>query len=205
MKPSELKYITQDIIDKGTFNVTSPEMMSEARRYNMAMVTNAAKRRRVDVITGAWIFFQIPIRILAVCAWLMTATIADWSAADAVEVITSWARLGLLFLGLFAYLGLMGYYIIFRGMRDQKTMVLCSVPAVFTTATGIITVMINFFAGLWYTRTDEILSEEAGYPGFVRLNVTTVESDSDSVLNMTYDSIKERAKLHRRDEGDFLS
>ena len=32
MKPSELKYITQEIIDKGGINVSSPEMSDEARR-----------------------------------------------------------------------------------------------------------------------------------------------------------------------------
>ena len=47
MKPSELTYITQDIIDKGGINVTSPEMMDEVRHYNMDAVTNNAKRKRV--------------------------------------------------------------------------------------------------------------------------------------------------------------
>ena len=55
-------------------------------------------------------------------------------------------------------------------------------------------------------KTDEKLSEEAGYPAFVRLNVTTIESDAESIHDLTYDSIKERAKRLRPDDNDqFLS
>ncbi|MDO4864423.1 MAG: hypothetical protein Q4A05_09665 [Ruminococcus sp.] len=203
MKPSELTYITQDIIDKGTFNVTSPEMMDEARRYNMDVVTNAAKRSRMVFLTGLWLIVQIPMLIASVCLYLAVETISDKFAFSAGDfgAIMSYARIGALFLGLIAYLGLFGYYIIFRFQRDPKIMFLCSAPAMLTTPLGILITMINVAAAYIYEHKEEKFSEEAGYPAFVRLNVTTVESDAHSVLDLTYDSIKERTK-HRRSEGD---
>lgn len=209
MKPSELNYITQDIIDKGTFNVTSPEMMDEARHYNMDAVTNAAKKRRVDVITGIWFIVHLPLPLIWVCIMLAQRTLADMSAYAAGDFgrIMTYAAIAAMFLGLVAYYGLMGYYIIFRFQRDPKLVLLCSLPilitmlVVFMLPAGILIVAVNVIMAWWYTKTDEQLSQEAGYPAFVRLNVTTVESDAHSVLDLTYESIKERTK-HRRSEGD---
>ena len=67
MKPSELKYITQEIIDKGGINVSSPEMLEEARRYNMDAVKNAALRHRLNTIVGIVIILQIPVLLASVC------------------------------------------------------------------------------------------------------------------------------------------
>lgn len=206
MKLSELTYITQDIIDKGGINVSSPEMLDEARRYNMAMVTNAARKKRVNMITGIWIVIQMPFMIVSVMMYLSVATLNDWSysGAGAFEMVTSYARLAGLFIGLFAYLALHIAYIIVKGQRDPKTMLLCGLPVLLTTGAGVPVLVLNVLAGLWYTKTDEKLSEEAGYPAFVRLAVTTMDSESSSIHNMTYDSIRERAKLHRHDSDEFL-
>ena len=204
MKLSELTYITQDIIDKGTFNVTSPEMMDEARHYNMEMVTNAAEKRRVDVITGIWFILHLPLPFLWVCFELMTRTLADMAAYAAGDFgrIMTYAAICAVLLGLVAYYGLMGYYVIFRFQRDPKLVLLCSLPVLLAVfPLGILIVAVNVIMAWWYTKTDEKLSQEAGYPAFVRLMVTTVESDAHSVLDLTYDSIKERTR-HRRSEGD---
>ncbi|SEL13564.1 hypothetical protein SAMN02910353_01990 [Ruminococcus sp. YRD2003] len=203
MKPSELTYITQDIIDKGTFNVTSPEMLEEARRYNMDAVTNNSKRKRMTVTTGIWLIIQIPIIIASICMYLTLETLSDHNAFRAGDfgLIMSYARLGAMFLGLFAYLGLFGYYIIFRFQRDPKIMFLCSAPAMLTTFWGVLIVIINVVVAYIYEHKEEKFSEEAGYPAFVRLAVTTVESDARSIQDLTYDSIKERTK-HWRAEGD---
>lgn len=203
MKPSELTYITQDIIDKGTFNVTSPEMMDEARRYNMDAVTNSARRKRMQMIQGIWLIVQIPLIIASVCMYLTLETISDRFAGLAGDfgMIMSYARLGALFLGLFAYLGLFGYYIIFRFQRDPKIMFLCSAPVMLTTPLGILITIVNLVSAYICEHKEEKFSEEAGYPAFVRLAVTTVESDARSIQDLTYDSIKERTK-HWRSEGD---
>lgn len=204
MRLSELTYITQNIIDKGTFNVTSPEMMDEARRYNIAMVTNAAEKRRVDVITGIWFIVHLPLPLAWVCFMLATQTLADmgfYAAGDFGRIMT-YAAIAAVFLGLVAYYGLFGYYIIFRFQRDPKLVMLCSLPVLLAVfPLGFLIVAVNVIMAWWYTKTDEKLSQEAGYPAFVRLNVTTVESDAHSVLDLTYDSIKERTR-HRRSEGD---
>ena len=207
MKPSELNFISQDIIDKGTFNVTSPEMMDEARRYNMDMVTNAAIKRRTDVVTGIWFVVHLPLPFLWVCFMLANRTLSDMGAYGAGDFgqIMTYAAIGAVMLGLVAYYGLMGYYIIFRFQRDPKLVLLCSLPVLLAMfPLGFVIVGINVIMAWWYTKTDEKLSKEAGYPAFVRLTVTTVESDSKSILNLTYDSIKARTKHWRSDDEEFL-
>ena len=207
MKPSELNFITHDIIDKGTFNVTSPEMMDEARRYNMDMVTNAAIKRRTDVVTGIWFVVHLPLPFLWVCFMLANRTLSDMGAYGAGDFgqIMTYAAIGAVMLGLVAYYGLMGYYIIFRFQRDPKLVLLCSLPVLLAMfPLGFLIVGINVIMAWWYTKTDEKLSKEAGYPAFVRLTVTTVESDSKSILNLTYDSIKARTKHWRSDDEEFL-
>ncbi|MBP5362163.1 MAG: hypothetical protein J6Y71_03930 [Ruminococcus sp.] len=207
MKPSELNFITHDIIDKGTFNVTSPEMMDEARRYNMDMVTNAAIKRRTDVVTGIWFVAHLPLPFLWVCFMLANRTLSDMGAYGAGDFgqIMTYAAIGAVMLGLVAYYGLMGYYIIFRFQRDPKLVLLCSLPVLLAMfPLGFLIVGINVIMAWWYTKTDEKLSKEAGYPAFVRLIVTTVESDSKSILNLTYDSIKARTKHWRSDDEEFL-
>jgi hypothetical protein len=211
MKPSELKYITQDIIDKGGINVSSPEMLDEARRYNMDVVKNAASRHRLNTIVGIVIILQIPVLLASVCLKLTTMTLADFSnfsfkTGTVLGPITTYARIGALVIGLLAYLGLFIYYIIWKGQRDSKMMFLCSFPLMATTILGVGIAIINVILGMVYEKTDEKLSEEAGYPAFVRLNVTTIESDAESIHDLTYDSIKERAKRLRPDDNDqFLS
>ena len=208
MKPSELVYITQDIIDKGGINVTSPEMMDEARHYNMDAVTNAATKRRTDVITGIWYVLTMPFAVLMLCMRLMGQTIADFSMSRIGEfgAITTWAMLGAMILGIAAYLGLVGYYIIFRFQREPKLVFLCSVPLILAlfSFVGIGIIVINVIMSLWYTKTDEKLSQEAGYPAFVRLQVTTMESEAKSIHDMTYESIKERTKHLRANDEEFL-
>ena len=208
MKPSELKYITQEIIDKGGINVASPEMSDEARRYNMDAVTNNAVKRRTDVITGIWYVLSLPFAALQVCMMLMGRTLQDWGFYGAGEFqnIMTYAMIGAVLLGIIAYIGLMSYYVVFRFQRDPKLVLLCSLPlllALFSRG-GLFIVAINMIMAFWYTKTDEKLSTEAGYPAFVRLAVTTMNSDEDNIQNVTYDGIRERTKHLRADDEEFL-
>ena len=206
MKPSELKYITPEIIEKGGINVSSPEMLDEARRYNMDAVTNNARRKRMQVTQGIWLIIQIPLLIASVCMHLTLETLTDFEAFRAGDfgAIMSYARIAALFIGLFAYLGLFGYYLIFRFQRDPKIMFLCSFPAMMTTGFGVLVALINVVSAYIYTHREEKFAEEAGYPAFVRLNVTTIDSDSAHISDITYDSIKERTRHLRSDDEEFL-
>jgi hypothetical protein len=207
MKPSELEYITPEIIGKGGINVSSPEMLDEARRYNMDAVTNAAKRKRMVIATGAWLILQIPLLIAHICMFLVLETFTDNNAFRAGDfgAIMTYARIGALFLGLFAYLGLFGYYIIFRFQRDPKIMFLCSLPAMMTTWMGILIAIVNVAVAYIYEFREKKFSEEAGYPAFARLQVTTLNSDEDNIQKVTYDSIRERTKhLRADDDEEFL-
>ena len=204
MKLSELTYVTQDIIKKGGINVTSPEMMDEARRYNMSMVTNAAKRQRANVATGMWFVLHLPLPFFWVCLMFMSQSLFEMSTTD-VTMIMSYAAIAAVLLGLIAYYVLFGYYVIYRFQRDPKLVLICSLPVLLAMfPTGILVVIVNVIMAMWYTKTDEKLSQEAGYPAFARLNVTTVDSDSKSIHDLTYDSIKERSKRLRSEGEEFL-
>ena len=198
MKPSELKYITPEIIEKGGINVTSPEMLDEARRYNMDAVVNGAKRNRVKTTIGIWLIAQYIILFFNMVGFLTLDTLGAYG-----DYLT-YARLAGYFIGLLAYLILYTYHIIIKGVREPKYMVLFSAPLLVTTCTGILIVIVNTLLGILHEKTDEKLSQEAGFPAFARLNITTVESTAKSIQDLTYDSIKERAKKIRHDEGDFL-
>ncbi|MCR4890376.1 MAG: hypothetical protein K5979_14565 [Ruminococcus sp.] len=198
MKPSELKYITPEIIEKGGINVTSPEMLDEARRYNMDAVVNGAKRNRVKTTIGIWLIAQYIILFFNMAGFLTLDTLGAYG-----DYLT-YARLAGYFIGLLAYLILYTYNIIIKGVREPKYMFLCSAPLLVTTCTGILIVIVNTLLGILHEKTDEKLSQEAGFPAFARLNITTVESTAKSIQDLTYDSIKERAKKIRHDEGDFL-
>ncbi|MBP5581958.1 MAG: hypothetical protein J6X85_09280, partial [Ruminococcus sp.] len=55
----EYRYITQEIIEKGNVNITSPGMFEEARRYNIEAVKNYKKRYWLKIIFGLWIAAQV--------------------------------------------------------------------------------------------------------------------------------------------------
>lgn len=206
MKLSELKYITQDIIDKGSINVTTPEMLEESRRYNMDAVTNNAKRRRMTLATGIWLVIQIPLSAIFAALYLILKTVEDTSLVKLgqYEGIASAARVAALIIGLLAYIGFFCYYIIFRFHREPLTMFLCSSPLLLTTLPCWFIIIVNLIVGSLYVKRESMFSEEAGYPAFVRLAVTTLDSDAKSVHDMTYDSIRERTKHMRGDDGEML-
>ena len=185
----------------------SPEMFEEARHYNMDAVTNNAIKRRTDVLTGIWFVGHLPVTVLSFCYKLIGQTFEDmgWFGAGEFDKILTFAALGAMILGITAYIGLIAYYVIFRFQRDPKLILMCSLPILLTLFPyGIFFVAINVIMAMWYTKTDEKLSTEAGYPAFVRLNVTTVDSEAESMSNLTYDSIRERTKHRLSDDDQFL-
>ena len=62
----------------------------------------------------------------------------------------------------------------------------------------------NFAMGWYYNNEENKLSKELGYPAFPRLLITTVNSDADSITNLTYDSIREKANRDHPHDGTFL-
>lgn len=206
MKPSELKYITQEIIDKGGFNVTSPEMFEEARQYNSDVVVNAAKRTRVHTVTGLWLVLQYGFVIIFVCMKLFMLNMADLSniAGGFFSQVSTYAMLIGGAIGVIAFFILFSYFVILRDNREPRIMAVTSLPLVAAGLTFVIFPLVNFLIGMLYTKTENKLSEEAGYPAFVRLNVTTIESEADSIQNLTYESIKERAKRKLPGNDEFL-
>ena len=53
---------------------------------------------------------------------------------------------------------------------------------------------LNLLVGWLHQKTENELKNKSGYPAFSRLAVTTSQSDSDSISNITFDSIREKAR-----------
>lgn len=190
----EYKYITQDVIDSGGRNITSPEMFAEARVYNIEAMKNNIKRRRVHALFNTWVITQYVLVI-----WFMFSLIAVYSN----DYVPTW-RIILAALGFLGYLILVTYFIYIKNCRERYVLCLVSLPAILVSFIFLLFPVANFGIGWYYNNEENKLSKELGYPSFPRLLITTVNSDADSVTNLTYDSIREKAKRDHPHDGTFL-
>ena len=163
------RFITQDIIDAGSINITSPEMYSEAREYNIDAGRNYIRRRNNHLAMAIWFGVQPLLVIFAVV--LLTGI----TQLDQVHTgrTTSNARIIAAVVGFISWLLIYGY-------------------------------IANFVIGKWYTGWEKKLSEMAGYPGFTQLAITTIDSEANTVEELTFENIRERAVNMHRHDGTFL-
>ena len=195
------KYITQETIDSGGKNITSPEEFAEVRTYNIEAVKNYNKRHNTHAIFNIWIIAQYVILFFMVFLYL-----ASLEGVKLPEVSTkafNW-RFAIGVIGYFAYLILVTWFAFVKHSRDKFTLALVSMPAVLISPVFLLFPAGNFAACIFYNLVEDELSKELGYPSFPRLNVTTINSDADNVANMTYDSIRERINRDHPHDGTFL-
>ncbi|MCR4795539.1 MAG: hypothetical protein K5898_10335 [Ruminococcus sp.] len=190
----EYKYITQDVIDSGGRNITSPEMFAEARVYNIEAMKNNIKRRRVHALFNTWIIVQYVLLIHLFFGLIMT---------NSNSVVPGW-RVALAILGFIGYTALVTYFVYIKDCHERYVLCLVSLPAVLVSFVFLIFPVANFGMAWYYTNEENKLSKELGYPSFPRLLITTVNSDADSITNLTYDSIREKAKRDHPHDGTFL-
>lgn len=196
----EYRYITQETIDSGGRNITSPEMFEEARKYNTEAVKNQNRRARARRWFNAWIVVQFFLLFFSVTGKLSRTTMEQYSTHEYTPDWQVW--LGVL--GLVAYIGLIVWFVFLKHNRNCFILALISLP-VLAVSLGTFYIPIgNFIMGWYYSYVEDQLSKELGYPSFPRLNVTTVNSDADSITNLTYDSIREKANRDHPHDGTFL-
>lgn len=196
----DYKYLTQDIIESGGRNITSPEVFAEARVYNIEAVKNYKKRRDTRLIFDIWIIVQYFLVVF------ITYSFVQRLQGDQVNSGTStpgW-RIVLGFIGFFAYLGLITYYMVIKSCRDKLMLGIMSLPIIAVTWGYAFFPAANFVAGWLYTKVDSKLSKELGYPAFPRLNLIVLNSDVEKVSDLTFDSIREKANRDHPHDGGFL-
>ncbi|WP_295070528.1 hypothetical protein [Ruminococcus sp.] len=190
----EYKYITQEVIDSGGRNITSPEMFAEARLYNIEAMKNNVRRRRVHALFNTWIIVQYVLLI-----HMMFGLITMFGN----DVVPGW-RIALAALGFLGYVILVTYFVFIQNCRERYVLCLVSLPASLVSFVFLIFPVANFGMAWYYNNNENKLSKELGYPSFPRLLITTVNSDADSITNLTYDSIREKANRDHPHDGTFL-
>ena len=196
----EYKYITQEILEKGNVNITSPEMFEEARRYNIEAVRNYKKRYGIKVAFGLWIAAQV-IYVLF-CAVNSMDMQTGYDSATRTSM-PAW-RIALGVLGVVAYLGLMFWFAFHNGSRDKKTLFLASLPIIAFSPYLAGIPFGNFIIGYLYERAEDYFSKQLGYPSFQRLVTNSVYSSADNLKDLSYDSIRDKARRDHPDDGSFL-
>ena len=196
----EYKYITQEILEKGNGNITSPEMFEEASRYNIEAVRNYKKRYGIKVAFGLWIAAQV-IYVLF-CAVNSMDMQTGYDSATRTSM-PAW-RIALGVLGVVAYLGLMFWFAFHTGSRDKKTLFLASLPIIAFSPYLAGIPFGNFIIGYLYERAEDYFSKQLGYPSFQRLVTNSVYSSADNLKDLSYDSIRDKARRDHPDDGSFL-
>ena len=196
----EYKYITQEIIEKGNVNITSPEMFEEARRYNIEAVKNYRKRYLIKIAFGLWIAAQVIYVLFCVVNSIDMQNSYDAATRTSMPV---W-RIVLAVLGVIAYMGLMFWFAFHNGSRDKKTLCLASLPVIAFSLYFAGIPFGNYIVGYLYERSEDYFSKKLGYPSFQRIVTNSVLSSSDSISDLTYDSIREKNRRDHPDNGDFL-
>ncbi|MBO7474125.1 MAG: hypothetical protein J6U00_09030 [Ruminococcus sp.] len=196
----EYKYITQEIIEKGNVNITSPEMFEEARRYNIEAVKNYKKRYGIKIAFGLWIAAQVIYVIFCVVNSMDMQNSYDRATRTSMP---AW-QIALRVLGVVAYLGLMFWFAFHNGSRDKKTLCLASLPIICFSLYFAGIPLGNYIIGYLYERSEDYFSKQLGYPSFPRLVTNSVYSSADNLKDLSYDSIRDKARRDHPDDGSFL-
>ena len=194
------RFITQDIIDAGSINITSPEMYSEAREYNIDAHRNYVRRSRIHIGMGIWFIAQNVLIFLMLFILIGAIQIEQTEQGTS----TSSARIWLGVAGLIVYVVFYGYYVVISRKRAPLMMVACSSPMMIAHPALGILVLANGVIGYLYNRTEKDLETKPGYPDFTQLAITTIDSEANTVEELTFENSRERAVTMHRHDGTFL-
>ena len=194
------RYITQDIIDAGSVNITSPAMYEEAREYNIDAHRNYVRRSRIHIAMGIWFIAQNVLIFLML--FILIGNISIKQADTGTS--TSSAMIWLAVAGLIAYVVFYGYFVVIRKKRTPLMMVACSAPMMIAHPALGILVLANGVIGYLYNKAEKGLETKPGYPDFTQLAITTIDSEVNTVEELTFENIRERAVNAHRHDGSFL-
>lgn len=193
------KYITQDIIDAGGINVTSAEMFAEAREYNIEAVRNYNKKQRNHWFIAIWSVGQLVLSLVIGIVLVVNNQLEQMFSS----AITPTWRILLRLFGFLAYMGVFAYFVILRRDPRPHVMALSSLPILIADWKFIGIVAFNFLVGWLHEKVENDLRTKPDYPKFTRLIVTTSYSDSDTISELTFDSIRDKARREHPDAEEL--
>lgn len=196
----DYKHLTQEHIDSGGRNITSPEVYAEARIYNIEAVKNYKMSRRIRILFDTWIIVQYLL------VFFITYFFVQDIHTEEINTGTStpgW-RIALGVVGLFGYYGLITYYMVIRECRNKVMLGVVSLPIMALTWGMAFFPIANYLAAWYYEKMDGRLARELGYPSFPRLSLTILNSDVERISDLTYDSIREKARRDHPHDETFL-
>lgn len=194
------RYITQDIIDAGSVNITSPAMYEEAREYNIDAHRNYVRRSRIHIAMGIWFIAQNVLIFLMLFILIGNISIKQADTGTSTSSAMIWLGVA----GLIAYVVFYGYFVVIRKKRTPLMMVACSAPMMIAHPALGILVLANGVIGYLYNKTEKDLETKTGYPDFTQLAITTIDSEANTVEELTFENIRERAVNTHRHDGTFL-
>lgn len=154
----DYKYITQDIIDKGTINITSGEIYAEAEQYNDRARQFYRKKKLIENCFPVWCAAQF--LLLGYCVFYLNCE-NDPSVWLTLRMLCS-----------IPYAVLFGWFILKRANRKPLTALLVSLPLPLIAPKLIVLLLANVILAYLYTKAQTELEAEPGYPAFALLRIT---------------------------------
>ncbi|NLT09727.1 MAG: hypothetical protein GXY08_09515 [Ruminococcus sp.] len=172
MKPSELKYITQDNIDEAHINITSADMFSEVSDFNTHMLRMQRKRASFLRDYG----FMLILNII-----LTPAGFLGLNKHNSLIYRFGGERMMPCFLMVLAFAAVFGYFIMYRKSYEWTVgalitgVILIPVNYIFvinTAANGVILHLMQ--------KIDSSIKDEAGYPHFAQLKTSYIRDEENA-------------------------
>jgi len=191
MKLSDLRYITQENIDEAHINITSPDMYTEAREYNIHMLR--MRRRKFMLLCDFWGMFGMNLLLIPIILLFSLNY-------NTTLLKLAGAPLALSFVLPFVFWGLYGYFLFYRKLLDWRVTLLISALLIPAGLLFAVTTAVNTFITWYMRRTKTQIEEDVGYPEFVELSTTFIRDEVEEQME-TYSKTYIKPS---EDDGSFL-
>lgn len=193
------KYITQENIDEGVFNVSSAEEFSEAQKYNAKMFTN--RKIKYRFLSEFWGMVCTDV-ILVPLLIIMNNEKANISSdlLMSMSVLPNYFWLYMLLIAVYVFL-----FVLFVAKKKdydwRKCLAYTSLLVPINLA-YIALVAINCILMYFFNKLDKELKAEPGYPSFICLKLTFIKDEPDDTPSE--DAKASSYKPGEMDDLDFL-
>lgn len=169
---ADYKYITQEIIDEGVFNITSAEEYAEAQKYNERMFFNRKKKYRF--LSEYWAMIAcdaIMVPYLVSTANEEANTLAAFMYSSIPD---SWF---LYTLPILFYVLFFAFFVIYKKDYDWRKCLVYSSLLLFVNIVYVFLVAINCTLMYFFNKLDKELKTEPGTPHFICLKLTYIREE----------------------------
>jgi len=191
MKLSDLRYITQDNIDEAHINITSPDMYTEVREYNIHMLR--MRRKQFVLLCDFWGMFFLNLCLIPIILLFSL----DYKTT---LLRIAGAPLALSFILPVVFWLLYGYFIFYRKLLDWRVTLLISALLIPAGILFAVTAAVNTFITWYMRKTKTEIESDVGYPGFVELQTSFIREEVEEQME-TYATTYIKPP---EDEGSFL-